>query len=769
MRQLLHRRVPQIAGAYLAASWILLEFTDWAVDQYALSPALTNFVVTTLLLLVPAVLVLAWRHGAPGHDGWTRTDGAVLGLNLVAAGGLLWLAFSGEELGAATTVRLLEDDDGNTVERVIPKAAFRRNVMVWDFDNDSGDPDLDWLRSGLWIAVVTDLHQDLFVTPVDVQEPRIREALNEAGFELPYGIPLALKRRLAEGQSVGHFLEGEILEPAGDTLVVRTRLYETRNAREVAARTYRGADPLEIADRISLDVRRDLGIPDWQIEQSVDLPTREMLTESPDAFRVFSETRPALFRNRLAEARAAADSATTIDPTFASAHGGSASASLLLGDQAAAAEGMAEALRHSYRLPERSRLLLQMLDRMLFRMDPEGALQTGAYWTELYPHDLFARELLAQAHAMQGDTEGMIDQFRVVLSMDSANVQAMQAIAGGFRGQERYDSALVYYGRLAALQPTDVQTRLAIAATHTSLLHFDEARSELERARVTAPDDPDVLAQLARLDIRLGRYEDAARHLGEMSGLARTAQQLDLQAGVEETHFYNLGQYDGLRSAYERRLRAIRQYQIPIQMVQTVINSEVLIYAADWGREGFALAQIDSVRATVERPWSLVLAVPAVQVQLDLGDLASARRSLADLRALDEAFGEAPARDARILWVEARIAEQEDGDCGRALDSYRAAAERSPVNALYRAWLAACLGSGGQFDEAEQEAAWLLERYPGSAKIRHLAAWLYSEQGRTDDAMAQLEIALDIWSEADADFRPARDARILMEGLRSGR
>ena len=74
MRQLLKRRVPQIVGAYLATSWILLEFTDWAVGQYALSPALTNFVVTTLLLLLPAVAVLAWRHGAPGEDPWTKTD-----------------------------------------------------------------------------------------------------------------------------------------------------------------------------------------------------------------------------------------------------------------------------------------------------------------------------------------------------------------------------------------------------------------------------------------------------------------------------------------------------------------------------------------------------------------------------------------------------------------------------------------------------------------------------------------------------------------------
>ena len=155
MRQLLKRRIPQIVGAFLAGSWIILEFTDWAVDQYAMSPNLTNFVVTGLLLLLPAVAILAWRHGTPGEDKWTRVDATVVALNLIVAGGILMTVFSGQELGAATTVRLLEDDDGNTVERVLPKAEFRRNVLVWDFDNDSGDPELDWLRSGMWIGLVS--------------------------------------------------------------------------------------------------------------------------------------------------------------------------------------------------------------------------------------------------------------------------------------------------------------------------------------------------------------------------------------------------------------------------------------------------------------------------------------------------------------------------------------------------------------------------------------------------------------------------------------
>ena len=213
---------------------------------------------------------------------------------------------------------------------------------------------------------------------------------------------------------------------------------------------------------------------------------------------------------------------------------------------------------------------------------------------------------------------------------------------------------------------------------------------------------------------------------------------------------------------------AIGQYEVPIQAVQTVVGSEALVFAADWGRDEFALAQIDSLRATVEEPWRFVLSVAAVQVQLDREDIAAAQKSVSDLRALDQTFGgDAPSRLARIRWAEGRIAELEDGDCRRALTSYQAARELLPQSTTYRAWLAACLTSLEHWEEAEPEIAWLLERFPGSPKIRQLAGWHYAERGRVADAIAELEIALDYWSEADPDYRPAQEARSLLEELRA--
>ena len=93
--ELFKRRVPQIVGLYLVGCWGVVEFTDWAVEQYVLSPHVTNFVVILLVSLLPSVILLAWRFGAPGDDVWTRTESVVVPLNVIASAALLIFTFTG--------------------------------------------------------------------------------------------------------------------------------------------------------------------------------------------------------------------------------------------------------------------------------------------------------------------------------------------------------------------------------------------------------------------------------------------------------------------------------------------------------------------------------------------------------------------------------------------------------------------------------------------------------------------------------------------------
>lgn len=763
IHRLFERRVPQLTGLYIVASWGFVQFVDWAVDEYALSPFLTNFVVTALLLLLPLAVILAWRHGAPGEDKWTKTDAAVIGISLVAVGGILMIAFSGQELGAATTVRLLEDDQGNTVERVIPKAEFRRDVLLYHFDNESGDPDLDYLRIS---PVAWDLEQDMFVTVVTFEDTRVTEKIQEAGFERNDRLPLSLKRQAAEQRNVGHFLEGEVRRDA-DTLVIETRLYETRTARLAGTHTYRGTDPLEITDRMSVDLRRDIGIPEWQIEESLDLPLSEILA-SPEAFRAINEGQELIRSNDLAGALVKYAEAASLDSTSAVAHFGLGSISMAMGDQQAAREEFEVAFRYAYRLPERLQLYYRLFHHLQIEQDLEAAARTGRYWTELYPQDVMARGMLAGVYARMGDADGRIAQFRAILAIDSGDVDAMRGLAFGFRSIQQHDSALVYFRRLRDRRPNEVQGYLDVASALRSRWDYAEEREELERALVAAPDEPEVLNWLARLDIREGLYDDAARRVEQVGARARTPQERITAAALEEWFYYSRGQFGRLEDAYRSRLAANREISNATRVVYVMGRSETIYAAADGGRETFALAQVDSLKGSVDPPWNQSIERWAVQIHLDTGDLEAARTSLAGMREWEQARGPTPARTSHAAWVEGRIAELEAGDCARALASYEEALEILPLNEQYLLWRASCLRKLERWDAAETGITELLEPNPGNAQYRLEAARLYAAQGRTADAVAELEAALDIWSEANPEFRPAQQARTLLEELQIG-
>ena len=64
VHELFRRRVPQLTGVYLAASWALIEFSDWAVVRFGLSGRITDVTIALLLFGLPFVILVAWRLGA---------------------------------------------------------------------------------------------------------------------------------------------------------------------------------------------------------------------------------------------------------------------------------------------------------------------------------------------------------------------------------------------------------------------------------------------------------------------------------------------------------------------------------------------------------------------------------------------------------------------------------------------------------------------------------------------------------------------------------
>ncbi|MGH7541851.1 MAG: hypothetical protein ACRELC_12710, partial [Gemmatimonadota bacterium] len=113
-RRLADRRVPHLVVAYAAVSWGLIQFVDWLASRYALSTHLVDFSLVALALLSPGVALLAWRHGAPGRDRWSRVERVAISSNLLAAVAILVAGFGGKPLGGARVAQA----EGDTADAI---------------------------------------------------------------------------------------------------------------------------------------------------------------------------------------------------------------------------------------------------------------------------------------------------------------------------------------------------------------------------------------------------------------------------------------------------------------------------------------------------------------------------------------------------------------------------------------------------------------------------------------------------------------------------
>ncbi|MEJ2483357.1 MAG: hypothetical protein P8049_09670, partial [Gemmatimonadota bacterium] len=440
LKELFARRVPQIMGGYLATGWLVLEFTDWAVNRYLLSAHLTDFIVAGWLLLLPAVSMVAWFHGKPGRDQWSRAERIGLTINLVLAAVVLFGLFRGRDLGAATTTVVVEDEEGNTIERVIPKSEFRKSILVFPFDNDSGNDGFDWLEYAVPIGVRMDLLQDPFVTIPDNEQLSMR--MRQEGLDDGLDVPLTLKRQLADRLHAEHFVSGTIEDSAG-TPTVTVSLYETERGKLIQQTSFTGQVALALADRVSLQLRNDLELPTQHIESTADLEVAELLTKNPEAYRAFVAATEASTKRRDFEAAAEQlENAVARDSTFALAWLELFQARTLLNDAAAGEQALDRAMDYMYRLPERVQFPVRAITYWIVRRDPERAIATSEMWAELYPDDVDAHDQLAGYYEVAGRREDARAERERILELDPGRVGQLQMISGLYRAEGEFEQAL---------------------------------------------------------------------------------------------------------------------------------------------------------------------------------------------------------------------------------------------------------------------------------------------------------------------------------------
>jgi len=188
-KEIIQRRVQQIVGVYMAASWGIIQFIMWLVDEFVLSHFLPQFTFVLLLSMLPTAILLSYYHGKPGRDKWTKVEKIGVPLNIIFTIVIVLFFFRSKELGATEKKITIYDETGNKIERSIVKNQFRKKVAIFAFENTSKDTSLDWLCFGLPFLVNYDLQQDMYI---DVQTSySFIDKIRKAGMSVKGKLPLS--------------------------------------------------------------------------------------------------------------------------------------------------------------------------------------------------------------------------------------------------------------------------------------------------------------------------------------------------------------------------------------------------------------------------------------------------------------------------------------------------------------------------------------------------------------------------------------------------
>lgn len=466
--------------------------------------------------------------------------------------------------------------------------------------------------------------------------------------------------------------------------------------------------------------------------------TRDVTTDSDEAYAAYEEGLAALGRFRMAEADSALARATELDPDFAMAYVRRAQTALSFNDREAAREYIGKAFETRVGTTELERLWIER----------NYAAITG--------NQEQAAELYEQLLAKHGDHPLVL---RLRAEHDKLNSD--------------FEKALAAYKRILELDPEAVDIHNLQGYLYLSMGEYDKAVQSLQRYAFYAPDQANPHDSLGEAFLYTGRYEDSIREFVRAleidPGFVWSAVHLSDALGV-------IGQFGRAREVLDKvePVFAERNWHEWFVVQRMRIDHR----AENWP-EVLRVSERELAAAQAEdkmTEFSLWLQYSRVLSYLELGDLDNAKRVLPELEQaaasfLDERSQYATVQDVARLneaLVRARFARAENHP-EAGIDVLRKAIDESNLSphelSSFRYELAENLLAAGRASEAAAITEKHLAAIPTSPNMNLMAARAYSDLGDRDRALEHLQVFLEVMRSADDGHPRVAEATQMLQIL----
>ena len=775
IQEIKNRRILPALGLYVGGCWVLIEILDRLSERYLLSPYITDAAFWGLYSLIPAVILLAWAHGKPGKDRVTTAEKVGVPMNIIATIGLLVVGFGGKDLGATASMVSIANEEGGWDTHFIPSESFRRRMAVFFFDNDSGDPELDWLQYGATELLVQDLQQNPFVlasSPWSNFGNGFYMRLKQAGFNDGLDIPLSLMREIAGDANRQYFVEGAV-DRVADEYEITVRVWETQSLKQVAELKESGWDLYRTIDALTIELRDVLDVPRGSARMAEDLPLAETYGESSAAFQHYISGKNArLFDNDYEASNAFFDAAINTDSGFVMAWFFKAINLIEAGDIRPAQEAIRQAQKLDYRLSARDRATLK---RLQYRLSGQHEKLIAFLRMQVrLKDDASSYNMLATILMVTGEIEEAKQQFLTALDKDALNLGIYLHLSLLERAMGNMESAIGFARKYQEEKPEDFEAQQLLGDLLRDSGNLDAAEEHYLQASVLGDQSAQPLLRLVDIAMRKGDVNEARDLLEQAEIAAQSVAHKALVRGAVADLEFRLGRIRaGLEQLYLQE-EFLVQFQTPFAITLATYLPMVMAHNS-LGDPDSAQEILNIALGMVAPPMDKFLAFSEAGILIERGDYdgadAAVRRGaeiieqfkLADMKYLVEMMdgfiqrkrGDYPASSAAFQAALERINHSVLG----GFDLYR---ELPALNAE----LAQSLVLGGDLEQAEKALAEGFRLDPSEPRLWVSKARFQFASGLPQLAQASVSYALAIWKDADPEYRALNEAQSLEQEIR---
>jgi len=338
-------------------------------------------------------------------------------------------------------------------------------------------------------------------------------------------------------------------------------------------------------------------------------------------------------------------------------------------------------------------------------------------------------------------------------------------IADLYRKIDNYDSALLYYERYEAALPQQYGPLIKLGDFYRKFNDVDKAREYYGDALLLAPlsERALILDDLADLDLILGRFDEAYDQYMEALKSCNSSQDSTEIYSSLQTFSELKGQYRKAVEFHEHKVAEMTKTMAPKDiMVYRVFTIDIYAMANNKNR---AIEILEEIAKELEPPLDNVIPIGYMFLYAYLGETEKAEEAMAGVEKLARDFGE-EGMLANVAYARGMVAESRE-NYEEAIKQFNDFLAFQPSSySVYRN-IARCYRKIAQYNDAEDQLMITLNNRPFDPENCYEAALLYLETGDTDKAREYLELACEIWKDADEDYPLAAEAHTRLEELQN--